>query len=195
MTTLYETYNYFTSVTKPDYIRVKIPENHIVIDTDIPDKDGNKYYADRVFYTGELNKIQLKEYFRLFNPDEDIAEKLKLALNSVYGVFGSTVMPSIKKVIFNEPATIVFWSDDTKTVVKCDKDDIFDPEKGLAMAIAKKALGTNKNRSNYYDIFKKYLKEYEHNKKIEQSDKKARNIKVRITISEDDNQVGKLMVD
>lgn len=177
-----DTCKHFTSVTKPDYIRVKIPENHIVIDTDIPDKDGNKYYADRVFYTGELNKIQLKEYFSLFNPDEDIVKKLKLKLNSVYGVFNSTVTPSIEKVIFNEPATIIFWSDDTKTVVKCDKDDIFDPEKGLAMAIAKKSLGTNENRSNYYDIFKKYLKEYEQNKKTEQSDKKSRNIKVRITI-------------
>lgn len=44
----------------------------------------------------------------------------------------------ITKVIFNEPATIVFWSDGTKTVVKCCEDDTFDKEKGLAMAILKK---------------------------------------------------------
>lgn len=49
-------------------------------------------------------------------------------------------IPFIKNVIFNDPATIVFWSDDTKTVVKCQNEK-FDPEKGLAMAIAKKALG------------------------------------------------------
>lgn len=54
---------------------------------------------------------------------------------------------SIKCVIFNPPATIVFWSDGTKTVVKCSKNDIFDPEKGLAMAITKRAQG---NCSNYY---------------------------------------------
>lgn len=162
-----------------DYIYVKIPENYTVIDFDIPDKDGNKYYADKFLSTGEFNRIQLEEYFRTINPDNSIIQKSKLALNSIYGV---CVMQRIEKVIFNEPATIVFWSDDTKTVVKCDKDDIFDPEKGLAMAIAKKVLGTNENRSNYYDIFKKYLKEYEQNKKIEQIDKKARNIKVRITI-------------
>lgn len=47
----------------------------------------------------------------------------------------------IENVIFNDPATIVFWLDGTKTVVKCGEDDIFDPEKGLAMAIAKKSLG------------------------------------------------------
>ena len=59
----------------------------------------------------------------------------------------------IKKVIFNNPATIVFWSDGSKTVVKAHLDD-YDPEKGLAMAIAKKALG---NEGNYYSIFKKWL--------------------------------------
>nr|DAP15094.1 MAG TPA: hypothetical protein [Bacteriophage sp.] len=68
----------------------------------------------------------------------------------------------IKKVIFNEPATIVFWSDGTKTVVKCGKDDIWDPEKGLAMAVTKKFFG---NEGFYYDIFKKWIpeeKEEEH---------------------------------
>ena len=60
---------------------------------------------------------------------------------------------NIKKVIFNNPATIVFWSDGSKTVVKSYLDD-YDPEKGLAMAIAKKYLG---NKGNYYDIFRKWL--------------------------------------
>lgn len=59
----------------------------------------------------------------------------------------------IKNVIFNNPATIVFWSDGSKTVVKSNLDD-YDPEKGLAMAIAKKALG---NEGNYYNVFKKWL--------------------------------------
>ena len=63
----------------------------------------------------------------------------------------------IKNVIFNDTATIVFWSDGTKTVVKCGKNDIYDPEKGLAMAVAKKYLGTNKSHSNYMDEFKKWL--------------------------------------
>lgn len=63
----------------------------------------------------------------------------------------------IKNVIFNDPATIVFWSDGTKTVVKCGENDNYDPEKGLAMAVAKKFLGTNKSKSNYLDEFKKWL--------------------------------------
>lgn len=64
-------------------------------------------------------------------------------------------LPDIKKVIFNNPATIVFWSDGTKTVVKA-KNEPFDKEKGLAMAIAKKTLG---NKGNYFEIFKKYCEE------------------------------------
>lgn len=62
-------------------------------------------------------------------------------------------LPTIKNVIFNPPATIVLWSDGTKTVVKADKE-AFDPEKGLAMAISKKALG---NKGNYFNVFKKYV--------------------------------------
>lgn len=61
------------------------------------------------------------------------------------------LIPGIKKVIFNDPATIVLWEDNTKTVVKCGEDEMFDPEKGLAMAISKKALG---NSGRYFEIFK-----------------------------------------
>lgn len=66
-----------------------------------------------------------------------------------------TVIPKIKSVIYSDPATIVFWKDGTKTVVKC-KNEKFDPEKGLAMAFSKKMLG---NKGNYYNVFKKWLPE------------------------------------
>lgn len=66
-------------------------------------------------------------------------------------------MPSIKKVIFNNPATIVCWTDGSKTVVKAN-DEPFDPEKGLAMAISKRALG---NKSNFNNEFKKWIEENE----------------------------------
>lgn len=66
---------------------------------------------------------------------------------------------SIKEVIFNPPATIVFWSDGTKTVVKADYGyDNYDPEKGIAMAISKKMLGDNKYE--YYNVFKHWLKKW-----------------------------------
>lgn len=61
---------------------------------------------------------------------------------------------TIKKVIFNDPATIVFWADGTKTVVKCADFDIWDPEKGLAMAICKRVYG-----EEFHKIFKDYMPE------------------------------------
>ena len=46
----------------------------------------------------------------------------------------------IKKVIFSNPATIVLWEDGTKTVVKTQNGEPYDPEKGLAMACMRKML-------------------------------------------------------
>jgi hypothetical protein len=59
----------------------------------------------------------------------------------------ATNAAAIKRVIFNPPATIVYWSDGSKTVVKCSEKDVFDPEKGLAMAVAKRCGGNN---GSYY---------------------------------------------
>lgn len=74
-------------------------------------------------------------------------------LNSIYGISSSHI-PEIKNVIFNDPATIVFWEDGTETVVKCQDGDEFDPEKVLAMAIVKKAYG---NKGSYCNKMKKWL--------------------------------------
>jgi len=49
----------------------------------------------------------------------------------------------IEKVIFNNPATIVFWTDGSKTVVKTSPNDKFDKEKGILWAYAiKNGLGS-----------------------------------------------------
>lgn len=49
----------------------------------------------------------------------------------------------VEKVIFNNPATIVFWNDGSKTVVKCGEGETFDEEKGFAIACTKKMFGNN----------------------------------------------------
>lgn len=63
-------------------------------------------------------------------------------------------LPQIKDVKFECPATIVFWADGTKTVVRT-QGEAYDPEKGLAMAISRKAMG---NKRDYYHVFLKWLK-------------------------------------
>lgn len=63
---------------------------------------------------------------------------------------------TIEKVIFNDPATIVFWADGTKTVVKCGEEDIYDYQTGLLMCIAKKAFG---NKGSFNDILREWIPE------------------------------------
>ena len=102
----------------------------------------------------------------------DILQEIKKSLNFVYGIHSDCTddellkmgrykgkMPlivTIRRVIFNAPATIVFWLDGSKTVVKAQNGEPFDKEKGLAMAICKKLSG---NRGVYYDIFKEWCHE------------------------------------
>lgn len=92
----------------------------------------------------------------------------------------------IEKVLFQNPATIVFWSDGTKTVVNCmdnveikkkvvdgkevtirkpKKADTYSEEAGLAMAIVKKWAGNN---GNYNNIFREFIPE------MAQSEKEAK---------------------
>ena len=82
------------------------------------------------------------------------ASKLMTALNGDSSSKKSNTV-FIENVIFNDPATIVYWSDGTKTVVKAHNEP-FDKEKGLAIAISKKVLG---NKGNFNDVFKKYIKD------------------------------------
>ena len=45
-------------------------------------------------------------------------------------------------IIFNPPATIVFWKDGTKTVVKCAEGEKFDPYTGFCYAFTEHFLGS-----------------------------------------------------
>lgn len=115
-----------------------------------------EYLDNRNFLVGirgiRINKVDINgaKYGQFFwvNPEDIIIANNRYKVEKTY-----SLGTNIKKVIFNNPATIVFWSDGSKTVVKSYLDD-YDPEKGLAMAIAKKALG---NEGNYYNVFKKWL--------------------------------------
>lgn len=114
-----------------DVVRTADGETMITLDTghtfqfksyDIYWDKGHNCFINKPYYRGTLNTAHAKE---------------ATAMNAAV----------IKNVIFAPPATIVYWSDGSKTVVKCSEKDVFDPEKGLAMAIAKRCGGNN---GNYY---------------------------------------------
>ena len=101
----------------------------------------------------------LADYFsRKDNLTTEDRATAKCLINSIYGAASMSMNNNsyvfLIRVIYNDPATIAFWSDGTKTIVKAQPGDIFDPEKGLAMVIAKKVCG---NKGNYYNSFKKWL--------------------------------------
>lgn len=81
---------------------------------------------------------------------------------AAYGLFtpvkkGKTLSMTIKKVIFSPPATIIIWDDNTKAIVKAQEDEPYDPEKGMAMCIAKHIYG---DCGSYYNVFSEWLKNY-----------------------------------
>ena len=90
-----------------------------------------KYGAAAYRSTGEYNKTAYKKLF-----------------------LDKNAIPEIKELVFNNPATIIFWKDGTKTIVKTQNGSPFDKEKGFCMAVVKKLFG---NEGNYYNIVDKWI--------------------------------------
>lgn len=144
----------------------------------VPHIDYTRYLTDRFYstYTDKFRKAY-KDYVDSLVYD-NVNKSVKLSFSQSQKKEGTmpteytfsfkdflfrSIFPQIKRVIFSDPATVVIWTDGTKTVVKCEHED-YDPEKGLAMCFSKKALG---NKGSYYNTFKKYLEQYERQKDLE----------------------------
>lgn len=63
----------------------------------------------------------------------------------------------ITDVIYNDPATVIYWSDKTRTVVKCQPGDTYDPKTGFLLALCKKVCG---NTGNYNDLLRECIPGY-----------------------------------
>ena len=145
---------------------IELREDSLTPETELIIRDpGNLWVSRHKLVThahAELASIldQVKRKYDLEAKDYIRTYELDLSLYPYFkpNTTNTTKLPEIKDVIFNEPATIVMWSDGTKTVVKCQEGENYDPEKGMAMAISKKALG---NKGNYCEVFKKWLPEEE----------------------------------
>lgn len=101
----------------------------------------NKKILSKVVGEKECNRI-LKEIKK-----EEALERKRISVTG----------PAVKYIDFRPPMTIACFVDGTKTIVKAMEGDIFDPEKGAAMAIAKKYLG---DRYNSTEIIKYYVDKY-----------------------------------
>lgn len=113
-------------------------------------------YAEFIFDDVDDMCNMLSKAERLkYDHHNDTLDAMRYCYNDILVTKGYNNLANglkIKKVIYNDPATIVCWTDGTKTIVKCSEDDYYDEEKGLAMAICKKYLGDKQ----YKDIFKEF---------------------------------------
>ena len=96
------------------------------------------YTIDMLY--GEINK-----------PNDDNIDAIRY---SYYGGFRGGRIPNDirkpKRYIINKGATILFWEDGTKTIVKRSKDDAYNKRFGFLTAYFQKHSGLTKNQANKY---------------------------------------------
>lgn len=121
----------------------------------------------KVLGIGEWDGLPKKQHeeaarqLQAIDPESDVAKKLEESIHAISANPGETIWidslgcnnktktegttmrnVSIKKVFFNGKATVIMWSDGTKTVVKPITGEKFDPEMGIAMALARKLFNS-----------------------------------------------------
>lgn len=96
----------------------------------------------------ETRSIEYRKDFEDYHTDGItyiITAKGRMSFDDDKNPFG------IKSVIFNGPATIVFWNDGTKTVVKCAEEEIYNKRTAIMWAIMKKAYGNSSRVNKAFD--------------------------------------------
>jgi hypothetical protein len=97
------------------------------ITTPIFSNFSNNKFKDYInSYKDTVNKIDLKTERNLKSEGND-----------------ELICLEIDRVIFNDPATIIFWKDKTKTVVKCAKGQKFNKYHGFCAAVTKRVFENN----------------------------------------------------
>ena len=108
------------------------------------------YYALSTPYA-VTHTISADELSRTLNIFDEISDLINRA--GCWTPCGAIKDPRmiVDKIIANPPATIVFWKNGDKTVVKCSPDDEFDIEKGVAVAFLKYMFG---NTGKFNELFR-----------------------------------------
>ena len=146
----------------------------------------NHYYVTTLDneWVGRVISINYKENIRVetisckaegkskaYNVDEEhfekIAEKEEKKL----------VLEKIKRYVINENATIIFWEDGDKTIVKRCSDEPFKKELGFLYAYFQKTSGLSKTKANKFIKELKVTKPKEKKKKKKDNSQLEENIK------------------
>ena len=116
---------------------------------------GDKFRVVRT--DSELKQKYVGEVFTVseVNPNSWFKDKLHYDVKEpcIFIFFDFEIEPvatsPIKRVIYNDPATIILWNDGTKTIAKCQEGDTYDREKGFVIAYLKKMIGNTTFRNEF----------------------------------------------
>lgn len=113
-----------------------------------------KYAIDYCKKTSaSVNNIDKSYGFECFIPLEakDISELMLMndPVEGLYTKMKSSMNTAPKEVIFSPPATIVYWQDGSRTVVKCSEEDEFSEEMGFVLCFMKKWFGNTGKFNDY----------------------------------------------
>lgn len=95
-----------------------------------------------------------------------VTDKGQLFHPNSYNNHMSTLRP-IEVIYQDDKTTIVYWSDNSKTIVSCSDDDAFSKEAGLALAYMKRLMGGN-DKQEFHKMLKTYVAQakVKHNVKL-----------------------------
>ena len=127
----------------PGYIKYIEPDGRLVVQiyasTDI-DSLGTQHFLDPdqvVSIARPVFQRMLNECSKARRDVHDYMQKDGEFTAALYRQF--QFMP--KEIIYNDAATIVYWTDGTKTVVKCNENNVYSEYSGFVAAVAKKMYG------------------------------------------------------
>jgi hypothetical protein len=115
----------------------------------------------------EMTGAEIYKFEPLLRRAKDSLQIKNFSESVLMAFLDATNLPKPKKVIFNGPATIVMWEDNTKTVVKKAEGEPDDKEKAIMYCVFKKIIGDKPGMDKYINNF---LKE---EKKVEKKEEKA----------------------
>lgn len=130
-------------------------------DHDLDRYMGIKIIEDPSLYIGDT-KVPYGIVRLIYEEKPDVKQfKIKNAVNDVFGLdrgHGFQKVPHIDHVVFNGPATIVFWKDGTKTVVKHDGKGRKDKRQAILYAFVRKIYGEGKPYHNILNEIEEAIK-------------------------------------
>lgn len=106
--------------------------------------------SGKIIYSSSSNPYLTSSTYIARNPYytsmEDLRRLLKIDSIDTNGDTKARINSSFytpRKIIFNDPVSVVFWQDGTKTIVRRTKGEKFNKYTAFTAALAKKIFGNN----------------------------------------------------